>query len=152
MRAMADGSAYRPSGIVRSQPSWLISRLATLARRLVDEALAGEDVRRAHFSVLGVLEEDGAASQADLGRRLWIDRSDMHGLLEDLELQGLVERRRDDGDRRRNVVQITARGRRALLRMERAVEGAQAELLRPLGAAERRELVRLLDALVRAQA
>ena len=152
MRGMAEPSDYRPSGIVQRQPSWLISRLATVARRLVDHALAEEDVRRAHFSVLGVLAEDGPASQADLGRRLWIDRSDMHALLEALELQGLVERRRDDADRRRNVVQITARGRRGLRRMERAVEGAQEELLRPLAATERRELVRLLDAVFRAHA
>jgi MarR family transcriptional regulator, lower aerobic nicotinate degradation pathway regulator len=76
-------------------------------------------VRRYHFSVLVALAEDGAASQAALGRRLWIDRSDM-----------------------------VATGKRTLERLDAKVEEAQAAFLEPLSAAERRELLELLARLV----
>jgi DNA-binding MarR family transcriptional regulator len=91
------------------------------------------------------LSEHGPLSQADLGRRLHIDRSDMVAVVGDLEQAGYVGRTRDPEDRRRNVVAVTADGEAALRRMDAAVERAQADLLAPLSAAERRELARLLE-------
>src|SRR5919198_1708462 len=81
-------------------PSWLVGQLALDARRLVGEALAQAGVRRHHFAVLAALDEQGATSQAELGRRLWIDRSDLHAVLNELERDGLVARVRDAADRR----------------------------------------------------
>jgi DNA-binding MarR family transcriptional regulator len=66
----------------------------------------------------------------------------------DLERAGYVARTRDPDDRRRNAVAVTADGEAALERMEAAVQRAQADLLAPLSAAERRELARLLERLV----
>jgi DNA-binding MarR family transcriptional regulator len=110
--------------------------------------LAQEGVRRQHFSVLSSLAEQGPASQAALGRRLWIDRSDLHALLGELEDGGLIARVRDEQDRRRNVVKLTPRGRAALKRLERRIDAAQKDLLKPLSATERRDLVRLLERLL----
>jgi DNA-binding MarR family transcriptional regulator len=114
----------------------------------VAEALSEEGVRRQHFTVLTSLAEQGQASQAELGRRLWIDRSDLHAILGELESSGLVSRIRDDQDRRRNVVALTPAGRAALRRLDRRVDAAQSALLAPLSAAEQRELRRLLEQLV----
>jgi DNA-binding MarR family transcriptional regulator len=144
----AERPAYDPPQRLRRLPSWLASELARRAHRLVGDALAEEGARRPHFSVLTSLAEQGAASQAALGRRLWIDRSDLHAILAELETDGLVERVRDERDRRRNVVALTARGRAALRRLDQRVDGAQTALLAPLSAAERRELLRLLARLV----
>ena len=125
-----------------------MARAARRAQRLAEEALAEEGVRRQHFVVLTSLAEQGAASQAALGRRLWIDRSDLHAILNDLEEQGLVARVRDEQDRRRNVVELTRAGRTALARLDTRVDVAQDALLAPLSRAERRELIRLLERLV----
>jgi len=125
-----------------------MARAARRAQRLAEEALAEEGVRRQHFVVLTSLAEQGAASQAALGRRLWIDRSDLHAILNDLEEQGLVARVRDEQDRRRNVVELTRAGRTALARLDTRVDAAQDALLAPLSRAERRELIRLLERLV----
>jgi DNA-binding MarR family transcriptional regulator len=105
-------------------------------------------MRRQHFSVLTSLSEQGAASQAALGRRLWIDRSDLHSILNDLEREGLVERLRDERDQRRNVVALTARGTTVLRRLDQEVDAAQATLLAPLSESERRTLHRLLAQLI----
>jgi MarR family transcriptional regulator, lower aerobic nicotinate degradation pathway regulator len=139
---------HDPPNRLRRLPSWLAAQVARKAERLVVEALAHEGVRRQHFAVLSSLAEQGAASQATLGRRLWIDRSDLHALLGELESGGLVARVRDERDRRRNVVRLTPRGRAALKRLEKRIDAAQKELLRPLSARERRELVDLLERLI----
>jgi DNA-binding MarR family transcriptional regulator len=129
-------------------PSWLLSQASLHGQRLVADGFSAAGVRKHHFAVLAALDEDGSASQAELGRRVWIDRSDMVAVINDLERDGLVARVRDEQDRRRNVIRLTPAGSGALERLEARVEEAQDALLEPLSAAERRELARLLTRLV----
>jgi DNA-binding MarR family transcriptional regulator len=128
-------------------PSWLMSQVTLHGHRLVSDALAKDGVRKHHFTVLLALDEHGSSSQAALGRRLGIDRSDLHAVLNDLERDGLVGRVRDEQDRRRNAVELTRAGARALKRLDARVEAAQETLLEPLSAAERRQLCRSLTRL-----
>jgi DNA-binding MarR family transcriptional regulator len=144
----ADQSTYDPPGRIRQLPSWLAGQLAATAARLVAHALADVGLRRQHFIVLSALAERGAASQAALGRRLSIDRSDMHALLSDLERDGLVARVRDEHDQRRILIDLTPVGARVLKRLDNRVGAAQEVLVAPLPAADRRELQRLLTRLV----
>jgi DNA-binding MarR family transcriptional regulator len=129
-------------------PSRLLGQAALRADRLVAAALAEEGVRRHHYAVLATLADHGPASQAELGRRLWIDRSDMHAVLADLERARLVSRERDAADRRRNVVAATPGAEPALERLDARVAEAQEALLAPLGAGERAQLLGLLARLV----
>jgi len=129
-------------------PSWLLSQAALYGHRLVSEDFAAAGVRKYHFTVLVALAESGATSQAALGRRLSIDRSDLVAVLNDLERDGFVERVRDEQDRRRNVVRLTATGAGALERLDDRVEAAQDALLDPLSPAERRQLHSLLTRVV----
>jgi MarR family transcriptional regulator, lower aerobic nicotinate degradation pathway regulator len=139
---------YDPPLRLQQMPSWLAARMARRAQRLVEEALAHEGARRQHFVVLTSLAEQGPASQAALGRRLWIDRSDLHAILNELESNRQVARVRDETDRRRNVVALTRAGRTALARLDKRVDAAQDALLASLSAADRRELRRLLERVV----
>jgi DNA-binding MarR family transcriptional regulator len=141
-------SEYDPPERLRQLPSWLSGQVARKGQRLVNEALAHEGVRRQHFTVLTSLAEQGPASQAALGRRLWIDRSDLHAILNELERDGLVKRMRDEQDRRRNIIALTPRGRASLQRLDKGVDAAQSALLEPLSATERRQLRRLLERLL----
>jgi DNA-binding MarR family transcriptional regulator len=145
--AEGDRSEYAPPDRLRELPSWLVSQVALHAGRLVGAALAEDGMRRQHFTVMTALAEQGAASQAALGRRLWIDRSDLHTVLAELERDGLVARVRDEHDRRRNLVELTAAGTAVLRRLDARVEAAQVELLKPLPAADRRDLRRMLTRL-----
>lgn len=129
---------------LRGLPSWLLSQAALRGQRVVSEQLAADGLRRYHFTVLVALEEDGPASQAALGRRLGIDRSDMVAVINELEGRGFLERTRDEHDRRRNVIALTAAGRKALARLDARITAAQEALVAPLSAREREELVRLL--------
>src|SRR5690349_1611910 len=117
-----------PPRRLRTMPSWLLNQAALHANRLVNEQLAASDLRRHHFALLSTLDEVGSASQADLGRRTAIDRSDMVAAVNELSGWGLVERRPDTEDRRRNVVALTASGRRRLAALDRSLSVAQDEL------------------------
>ena len=148
MTDVEDHSEYQPPARITRLPSWLAGQVAAIATRLVADALAVDGLRRQHYVVLSALVERGAVSQAALGRRLAIDRSDMHTLLGELEQAGLVERVRDELDNRRILIELTIVGVRMLKRLDRHVEAAQQALLAPLSASERRELERLLTRLV----
>ena len=125
-------------------PTWLVGQVARHANRIVGQTLGEAGMRKQHFAVLTALEEQGSASQAALGRRVWMDRSDLHAVLNDLERDGLVARVRDEGDRRRNLIALTPAGGEALKQLNARVEAAQAALLEPLSSEERSELRRLL--------
>lgn len=129
-------------------PSWLTSQVALQGDRLVSEALGEAGVRKHHFTVLTALAEQGATSQAELGRRLWLDRSDLHAVLNDVEREGWVVRVQDSRDRRRNLVELTLSGSETLARLDALVTDAQDDLLAPLSSDERRELRELLARVV----
>ena len=68
----------------------------------------------AQFNVLILLHaqtEDGTMSQSDLGRLLTVHRSNVTGLVDRLEAQGLVRRQDDQNDRRVYRVALTEAGR-----------------------------------------
>jgi DNA-binding MarR family transcriptional regulator len=133
---------------LRAQPSWLINQVALPANRLVAERLASVGARRYHYALLAALDELGPQSQAEFSRRTAIDRSDMVEIVNELTEQGLVDRSPDATDGRRNVITITTAGRRHLRKLDRLLAGAQDQLLGPLSAHERDELVALLVRLV----
>jgi DNA-binding MarR family transcriptional regulator len=148
MTSEMDPSEYVPPHRLEQLPSWLAGQLARNATRIVGEALAEDGARRQHFTVLTALAEQGPMSQADLGRRLCIDRSDLHSMLNELQEEGLVARVRDASDRRRNRVQITRAGDAVRDRLDTRVQAAQDTLLAPLSRADRGEFHRLLGQLV----
>ncbi|MBM7056002.1 MULTISPECIES: MarR family winged helix-turn-helix transcriptional regulator [Streptomyces] len=137
-----------PPQRLRALPSRLTNQAALAANRIVDQALAEAGVRRYHYALLAASEEYGPASQAALGRRTGIDRSDMVATVNDLAERRLVERAPDPEDRRRNTVSITAAGRQELTRLDRLLAAAQDAFLAPLGQADRRTLTDLLTRLV----
>ncbi|GAA3921249.1 MarR family winged helix-turn-helix transcriptional regulator [Actinoplanes auranticolor] len=127
-------------------PSWLLTQTAAHAGRLVTERFAEVGARGYHYRLLETLL-GGPASQAELGRRTGIHLSDMVAVLNELTADGYVERSPDPADKRRNVVTITDRGRERAAELAARAEAIQDELLTPLTAAERAELVRLLSLL-----
>jgi DNA-binding MarR family transcriptional regulator len=133
---------------VRELPTWLVSRAYAHSRRLLAEGFASAGVRGYHYRLLAALEEFGPASQVALGGRTSIDRSDVVAALNELADRGLIERARDPDDGRRNVITITAAGRRELRVLDRVLAGVQEKLLAPLSAAERAQFVKLLTRLL----
>jgi DNA-binding MarR family transcriptional regulator len=111
-------------------------------------ALAEVGISVKQYGALAILVDLGARSQRALGSIQGVDRTTMVAIVDGLEADGFVERRRDPADRRSYALHPTAAGRRALPTAERAIEAAEREFLAPLAAAERRRLKELLRRLL----
>lgn len=122
----------------------LLSRLARAANQSLACSLGELGLRGQQFAILHRLAESGPASQAELAATLRVHASNLVRVIDELEAEGLVGRRRDPGDRRRQLIGITAAGARMLGRAEQIAADTERELLAPLGAAERTQLRRLL--------
>jgi DNA-binding MarR family transcriptional regulator len=136
-----------PSVLTRL-PSWLLTQSAAQASRTVTESFAAVGARTYHFRLLATLVEFGPASQAALGRHSYIDRSDVVAALNELEADGYVERTPDPDDGRRNIITITAAGRRHYKRLLMVATKAQDEIFAPLSATDRTRLATLLTKLL----
>ena len=131
-----------------AKPSWLLTQVAVHAHRLASEGFGKVGARGYHYRILAALAEFGPASQADLGRRCNMDRSDVVAAINELAEQECVERTPDPDDRRRNRVTLTPLGHEQLKRMDQTLDRVQEDLLGPLSAAERQTLTGLLTRLL----
>ncbi len=135
-------------------PPSLINRpgaLITIAARTGQE-LARRRLKPIGLSVqmCGVLNllADGPVSQQQLGEQLGIDRTTVVELIDDLEGQGVVERRRNPADRRSYSLHLTAKGRTIQKRATRAFDAAVDEFFGPLTTAERKALADMLRRMI----
>jgi len=136
-----------PSRVVE-MPTWLISRAYAHSHRLLAEGFGAAGFRGYHYRLLAALEEFGPASQAALGRRTSIDRSDVVAALNELAGRGLIKRSPDPDDRRRNIITITLAGTKQLRTLDQILAGVQEKLLAPLSPADRTKLIGLLTQLL----
>jgi DNA-binding MarR family transcriptional regulator len=108
------------------------------------EALDSIGLSTALFAVLNVLGARERTIQQQLSSDMGIDPSAMVKLINRLEEEGLVERRRRSNDRRAWEVAITAKGRRTLVRARRIAARVQDKVLGGLTGSDRRQLLTLL--------
>ncbi len=120
---------------------------AELIRR-TDAALEPFGIDSKDLGVLRVVAGNDRSSQQQVAATLGVDRTTMVALLDTLEATGVVTRRPDPDDRRRNVVELTAPGLAMVRRADQAATAVERELLRPVSAGEVESLRRTLRALL----
>jgi DNA-binding MarR family transcriptional regulator len=148
---MATSPTVEPSTDVRSLPGSLtgdtgfwLAKLGWAATKLFVQTLEPCGLRPKHYAVLSMLAEQGPKSQQAVGELLNIDASTMVALVDDLEGEGLAERRRNPADRRAYAVHPTAKGEELRATARRAVKEMDDHLVSPLDEAERAQLHDLL--------
>src|ERR1700682_1919718 len=124
----------------RHRSSALLDHLARLMRVRAESALAPLRLRPRHLVVLTVLRDQGRPTQQALGAALQTDRTNLIGLLNELETDGLILRRRSAEDRRRHFVELTADGTKRLVEAEAALAAAEEDVLGALDANQREAL------------
>jgi DNA-binding MarR family transcriptional regulator len=122
----------------------LLARHGQFVNTQIRNAMATTGLTPRHRQVLVDLSERGPTSQQSLLETLSVDPSVLVSILNDLEQQGLAERRRDPADRRRHIVEMSSKGCDVLRAMEQAVSRAEAELFADLDDVDRDRLHELL--------
>ncbi|OFZ92347.1 MAG: hypothetical protein A2Z64_08050 [Betaproteobacteria bacterium RIFCSPLOWO2_02_67_12] len=112
-----------------------------------DTATRGLEITPPRFTALVVVGANPGISQSTLGNVLGIARSGAMTLTDWFEARRLVERRRRPGDGRAWGLHLTANGADLVRKMKRTVAAEDRRRAAVLGAAERRELLRLLNKL-----
>ena len=118
---------------------------ATLFRDAHADCNSPLGLRPRHLIALTVLRDLGGCSQQDLAKTLEMDGTNVVGLLNDLETENLIERRRSPADRRRHVVELTDAGAKLLARAESALAAVEDEVLSGLTGEQREQLYELLQ-------
>lgn len=131
----------------RHAPGHLIRRAHQVSVGIFMEEMAN-DVTPVQFAILNALMEAPGEDQVTLARKVAFDAATFGSVIGRLEARGWVRREADPADRRRKLLRVTEEGADAARAMRRSVVKVQQRILAPLDAAEREQLLVLLDRLV----
>jgi DNA-binding MarR family transcriptional regulator len=124
---------------------WLLSQASHVLKTELTAALEGVGISpRAHHVLKTAMQ--GEYTQTELAGIVGLDKTTMVVTLDELEAQGLAERRLSATDRRARVVAVTKAGAAKVRQAEAIAARIHADVLETLPARERQAL---LDGLVR---
>jgi DNA-binding MarR family transcriptional regulator len=129
---------------VEAELGWALGTIARSYQRVAGETLINMPGGPRSFLVLAALERGEPGTQVALAQHLGVERTMMTYLLDDMEDEGLVERRPDPADRRARRVTLTETGQSRLTELSCALHRAEEEMLAPLEPEERALLRSLL--------
>jgi len=132
-----------PAELVASN-LFLLKRLGFTAKQRSLDEYEKIGLNPYHYAILALLAEGAPETQAEIADSLGYDRGTLVGLLDELEEQSLIERKRDPDDRRRHLVRLTTDGKRMLGRLRALADRLEDEFLAPLDAEQRATLHALL--------
>lgn len=125
--------------------AFLLAQVGAHAAAKFAERLAEINLLPAHAGIFRILSARPAISQQSLAAALGTVPSRLVGLLDELESQGLVERRPHETDRRSYALHVTEKGKSTLGAISRIAREHRENLLAALSEGEQRELTILLQ-------
>jgi DNA-binding MarR family transcriptional regulator len=125
---------------------YLVKQLELAIRSRLDDIIGPSGLTALQYTALTVLERHPGRSAAQLARSSFVTSQSMADMITALESRGLIERNRDQADRRRLVVALTAQGRELLDRYRDAVAEMEAHMVAGLTRGEISRLRRSLHA------
>jgi DNA-binding MarR family transcriptional regulator len=138
-----NGAALKPGML----PGLLGYRLRLAQQALFrDFAASVGELSPGRVGILLLIEANPGVTQSRLAKAVSIERSTMVGVLHFLAARGLVERRRGE-DKRTNGLWLTATGRDVVGKVKRRVVLHERRVAARLSAAEREQLIGLLEKL-----
>ena len=108
---------------------YLVKQVELAARARLDDVFRPIGLTALQYTSLTVLERHENMSSAQLARNSFVTAQSMADMVAALESRGLIERHRDDADRRRLAVRLTAEGRALLDRYRDEVQALEDSML-----------------------
>ena len=139
-----------PQARKRTDIAFLIAQLGAYAAERFGERAAALDFTRPQAGLLRLISREPGQSQQAVARRLGTPPSRLVALVDGLEQRGLIERRRNPGDRRNYALHLTAAGEQAMAALGQAAFDHEETISAPLTQAERAQLSKLLAKLAAA--
>jgi DNA-binding MarR family transcriptional regulator len=127
---------------------FLLAQLGAHAANRFAERVAAVDLTPPQTGLLLSIAAETGRSQQAIATALGMPPSRLVALIDDLEAKGLIERRRDAGDRRNYALHPTASGHALLGRINTIRAEHESDLCAALGQAQRDQLKELLQAIV----
>ena len=134
----------------RTDIAFLVAQLGAYAADRFGERTAALDFTRPQAGLLRLISREPGQSQQAVARRLGTPPSRLVALVDGLEQRGLVERRRNPGDRRNYELHLTGPGEQAMAALSQASLEHEQAISAPLTETERAQLSKLLGKLAAA--
>jgi DNA-binding MarR family transcriptional regulator len=125
---------------------YLVKQVELAVRSHLDNLLRPAGLTALQYTALTVLERHPDMSAAQLARNSFVTAQSMADMITALEGRGLIERHRDQADRRRLVVALTSAGRELLDDYRDQVAALEERMLAALDSDEISQLRRSLHA------
>lgn len=144
-RSAQTQSEERPAGAYRldDQIGFLLRQASQRHTTIFATAML-DGLTPTRFAALARLHEMGPLSQNELGRQTAMDVATIKGVVDRLCDRGLTATRADPSDGRRHLVELTERGRAAVVAAESVAAEITEATLAPLKPQEAVTLLRLL--------
>lgn len=137
---------------LQSLPGHAARRMHQLAVALFVQELGSLALTPVQYSSLQTICNQPGIDQKTLARTIGYDTSTIGGVIDRLEARGLVVRNVSPTDRRVRLVTPTGAGLKTLAAATPRMLAAQTKLLQPLSRTERKEFMRLMQAVIEANA
>jgi len=147
----AQGDGGLPDDRAGESIGFLLSQVGIYAARQFAERLSGLDLQPPQFRVMNVVDAAEGLSQQAIAEAIGAPASRMVMIVDELEQRGLIERRTDPSDRRAHALFLTTNGRKLLARARKIAHQHEDEIMRGIGAADRKRLIALLQQVVSQQ-
>ncbi len=136
----------------RALPGHLARRVQQLAVALFVDEVGEIGLTPVQYSALQTVCNQPGIDQKTLAATIAYDTSTIAGVIDRLEARGLLARQVSPTDRRAKLLTPTAEGIQTLAAVVPRMLRAQDRLLEPLAAADRKEFMRMMRAVIEANA
>jgi MarR family transcriptional regulator, lower aerobic nicotinate degradation pathway regulator len=133
---------------VYTAPGYLFRRMQQIAVALFVEECRAFDLTPVQYAALVAIHTHPGIDATRLSAVIAFDRSTLGNVIERLQAKKLIERKPSGGDKRVKLLYLTKAGATVLRDIKPSVDRAQARMLQPLKAADRKTLLALLTQLV----
>ncbi len=133
---------------VYTAPGYLFRRMQQIAVAIFMEECRDYDLTPVQYAALVAIGTHPGIDATRLSAVIAFDRSTLGSVIERLEAKNYVERKPAADDKRVKLLYLTKAGSSMLRDIVPSVDRAQARMLQPLRAADRKTLLALLEQLV----